>query len=383
MALQIRRGTESDRLTQIANFKAGEVIYTTDNKELWVGAGGSVMTKINTVKSVNTQTGDIVLTTDQITQGSTNKYYSSNLAKTDAGAALVNGNSGNSGVTFSYNSGSGTINAVVTNSGGLSTVSGDLSPALGGNLSLNSYNITGTGNVNTTGGITVSGSIATANLTLNGNTITSSALGGASNNPLIRLGILAPSTSGQGTTVAINQAGANPTLYVKNITSNSFGGISRIQFDGLKTSFASPALPALGDYIGGMSFGALNLAGATLDIGLIVGQVDPNGAIDATLADGKLVFLASGRNGASQAIRQMTFDSLGRLAVNQQNAVATLDVAGTIRASGYTVATLPTGTVGMMAYVTDATSPTYLGTLTGGGAVKVPVFYNGTAWVSH
>ena len=38
---------------------------------------------------------------------------------------------------------------------------------------------------------------------------------------------------------------------------------------------------------------------------------------------------------------------------------------------------------GATAYVTDATAPTYLGTLTGGGAVVCPVFYNGTAWVSH
>lgn len=50
---------------------------------------------------------------------------------------------------------------------------------------------------------------------------------------------------------------------------------------------------------------------------------------------------------------------------------------------GYTVATLPAGTVGMTAYVTDATAPTYLGALTGGGAVVTPVFYNGTAWVSY
>lgn len=49
----------------------------------------------------------------------------------------------------------------------------------------------------------------------------------------------------------------------------------------------------------------------------------------------------------------------------------------------YTVATLPAGTVGDMAYVTDATAPTYLGTLTGGGSVVCPVFYNGTAWVAN
>ena len=54
----------------------------------------------------------------------------------------------------------------------------------------------------------------------------------------------------------------------------------------------------------------------------------------------------------------------------------------TIKTGGYTVATLPAGTVGMRAYVTDATAPTYNGALTGGGAVTVPVFYNGSAWVS-
>ena len=53
------------------------------------------------------------------------------------------------------------------------------------------------------------------------------------------------------------------------------------------------------------------------------------------------------------------------------------------RLTSYTVGTLPVGTLGDTAMVTDATSPTYLGALTGGGAVNCPVFYNGTAWVSH
>lgn len=54
-----------------------------------------------------------------------------------------------------------------------------------------------------------------------------------------------------------------------------------------------------------------------------------------------------------------------------------------VRLKNYTVATLPAGTQGDMAYVTDATAPTYLGALTGGGSVVCPVFYNGSAWVSH
>lgn len=58
-------------------------------------------------------------------------------------------------------------------------------------------------------------------------------------------------------------------------------------------------------------------------------------------------------------------------------------MGATMELKAYTVATLPTGVEGAMAYVTDATAPTYLGTLTGGGSVKCPVFYNGSAWVSH
>jgi hypothetical protein len=48
----------------------------------------------------------------------------------------------------------------------------------------------------------------------------------------------------------------------------------------------------------------------------------------------------------------------------------------------YTVATLPAaGNRGRRAHVSDATAPTFLGTLTGGGTVSCPVFDNGTAWV--
>lgn len=50
--------------------------------------------------------------------------------------------------------------------------------------------------------------------------------------------------------------------------------------------------------------------------------------------------------------------------------------------NGYTVATLPAGVVGQRAFVTDATAPTFLGALTGGGAIVTPVFRNATIWVA-
>jgi hypothetical protein len=52
-----------------------------------------------------------------------------------------------------------------------------------------------------------------------------------------------------------------------------------------------------------------------------------------------------------------------------------------IRTFGYTVATLPTGVTGYRAYVTNALTPAFNATVVGGGAVTVPVFYNGANWV--
>jgi hypothetical protein len=54
-----------------------------------------------------------------------------------------------------------------------------------------------------------------------------------------------------------------------------------------------------------------------------------------------------------------------------------------VKLKGYTVATLPTGTVGDTAYVTDALAPTFLATLVGGGAITTTCFYNGTNWVAQ
>jgi hypothetical protein len=243
---------------------------------------------------------------------------------------------------------------------GITSVQADTTPTLGGNLILNTHNITGTGNIN------VTGTISNGTLTFNNSTITS----GDSN--LINFA--------NNTSLVFKNSVKTAPFDIRSLT-GSLANMSLFQFSGYATSLTSPGTPSLGDCIGGFSFNTyVPTAGQTLPTALVTCQTD--GVINSTNANGKLVFLTVGGNG-SQTFNYLTFDSYGRLAVGQQTAVATLDVAGTIRTSGYTVATLPAGTIGMMTYVTDALSPTYLGTLTGGGAVKCPVFYNGTAWVAH
>ena len=61
-----------------------------------------------------------------------------------------------------------------------------------------------------------------------------------------------------------------------------------------------------------------------------------------------------------------------------------IELSSTIRLGGYSVAGLPTaGTLGRIAYVTDALAPTYGATVVGGGSVRTLVFDNGTNWTVH
>ena len=55
---------------------------------------------------------------------------------------------------------------------------------------------------------------------------------------------------------------------------------------------------------------------------------------------------------------------------------------GTVKMATYTVANLPAaGIVGRRALVTNALAPTFLASVVGGGAITVPVYDNGTAWI--
>ena len=78
----------------------------------------------------------------------------------DAGDLAFN----TSAATFGYYDGSSWQSIVA---GGISSLAGDATPQLGGDLDLNSNDITGTGNINTTGNLTISG-----DLTVNGTTTT-------------------------------------------------------------------------------------------------------------------------------------------------------------------------------------------------------------------
>jgi hypothetical protein len=116
-----------------------------------------------------------------------------------------------------------------------------------------------------------------------------------------------------------------------------------------------------------------------LKIGLIIkGKAGQTGRL-LEFRDSANNILSSFTSSASLLINKTTDNAVDKLQVNGSVTVTTL------KTSGFTVATLPAPPAqgeGARAYVTDALNPTFLGTLTGGGTIKCPVFYNGTTWVS-
>lgn len=175
MALRIRRGTDAQRTGKV--FETGEIVWTTDGQQLFVGdgitAGGKAVVSDKVAgygliyNAISKKLEVSGLTTDDVVQGVNNKYFSSELAVDAVGAALVAGNATNIGITFTYSNtedDANRINATVTfptDVIGLTEIVQDTSPQLGGNLSLNDFDITGTGDINITGTITATGKIDT------------------------------------------------------------------------------------------------------------------------------------------------------------------------------------------------------------------------------
>jgi len=81
-------------------------------------------------------------------------------------------------------------------------------------------------------------------------------------------------------------------------------------------------------------------------------------------------------------ISTFTVNGTSVLSMDINGAVARLVAFGPIKRKGYAIASLPTGSVGDEAYVTDQLTacPVIGGTFTNGGNVVCSAFFDGTAW---
>ena len=375
MPLQIRRGTEAERLsiTTANGLLQGELLYNTSDKRVYIGTG--------------------VLGEHQ---GIPVTGYTSEDAQDAAASLFTSGAHGN--ISFAYNDAGAAINATVdlTNYEGVisadsfngtlvaddssvlvdaidskinldGTVKGNIIPNLNEAYDIGSASykfkdlyLSGTSIYLGTANITASAGIV--NLPA-GSTVGGVEIGTAVSQDTAFIRDLQGSVFGDDSTVLVNSIdnilsnGAvfleGDSLYSETNTLSLYGSSSsqtqvRFPFSAASTT-GGDILTASGswniveilsgvggdtptvDLTGGEVLGVINITGIQAngtDKGAAIGaQVDPAGTPSASWIPSKLFFGNSPDNSLATPVI-MTFDSFGRLAVNQQNAQATLDVNG-------------------------------------------------------
>ncbi len=188
-------------------------------------------------------------------------------------------------------------------------------------------------------------------------------------------------------------AGANITIDVTNplapvISSAGGGATNTVNLTGNQTiaglkTFSSPLAINGNLNLGGTNSQGINFSGffgvaaISAGAGLVIANNQSGQPTSFDMGGVRVISITQANK--TVLIGTTTENGLDKQQVNGPVSVTTL------KTSSFTVATLPAPPLqglGAIAHVTDALNPTYLGTLTGGGTVKCPVFYNGTNWVS-
>jgi hypothetical protein len=333
MSLRIRRGTDAQRSG--ITFDMGEIVWTTDGQQLWVGDGltqggspvvGANIAGFGLAYDPTTRRISVAgLSADNITNGLNNRFFSTDLAQSAAASLFVTGVHSN--ISFVYDEELGRINAAVTLDGsGISDIVADTSPQLGGNLDLNTRSITGTGDINIDG-------VITAN-ELDGAFV--GVVTGNIENPVL----------------STNTAGVN----VVGVTSGEFGGdtqLATLNINGSKGSLEVPTNTLAGEFVSKLS---LNGYRGTQYVGMasIISQWQPTADFNEEFPESKINFVVNGPTGTTQIA---SFDSNGAL-------FAPILVTGSYATTSYPAA--PPNIGGLIIF--DNTTKEFKG-------------WNGTSWV--
>jgi len=139
--------------------------------------------------------------------------------------------------------------------------------------------------------------------------------------------------------------------------------------------------------IGGTSqTGALSIGRSTLGQTLTLGN---NATGTSTINIGRTsatltINMAYGANSSSTKTINIGTGSTGgatNITIGEPTYASTTLIQGVLNQTVYTVATLPATTSGARSFVSDALAPAMGVPVVGGGAVSIPVYYNGTNWL--
>jgi len=208
--------------------------------------------------------------------------------------------------------------------------------------------------------------------------------------------------------VVIGDTNITNTTLRGNVTATQFTGIGSftnltangsLQLTGNAVSSANFATSTTGSTINigtGLTGGSLSIGSNGQTGAINMGRSNSSGTINigGTTGTGAITL---GQSTASQAVNIATgANTSGTKTLNLGTAggvggttaitigtnagTSTTTVNGLLKQQTYTVATLPTGSVGARSFVTDALAPTFGATVVTGGAVGVPVYHDGTSW---
>lgn len=217
--------------------------------------------------------------------------------------------------------------------------------------------VTNTGTTNTNNGLTITASGATTNNAIN-------ILGGQ---------ILTTSGSVSVPSLAIGNANSGVYSTAANRVGIASGGALAAEFNGNTLTLGQWGSSQT---INAASGGAGNSNRAGIDLIIGSGQSTGSGVAGKTT----FRYTPAGSSGTSvnAYATALEIGTDGNTTVSNK-----LINLSTVRLKSYTVATLPAGTQGDIAYVTDALAPTFAGVLVGGGAIVTIAFYDGTNWTAH
>jgi len=325
MSLRIRRGTDAQR--QGVVFDLGEPIYTQDTKKLFVGDG--------------------------ITAGGTNILANS------AGVGLIWNNATQS---LDATGGGG--------GGGITAVSQDTNPALGGNLSLNEYNIAGAGNISITGSISTSGTanfsgglsgnfnlnsnniVGTGNISVTG-TISATGLVTANGGLVVANGLTVGTITGQLSGAVTLRSSNNSAVNIQSFTTDgsNINSVS-LSIQVSRGSLASPTTVQVSDVLGGLQISGYNGTDYK-PFGFVSAQVDAS-AVLTDLYPASVMVIGSCAGGS--VINLAKLDAKGRWN------------APRLQVTAYATGSYPASPI-QGEIIFDSTTKHFIG-------------YNGTAWVA-
>jgi len=369
MSLRIRRGSDTQR--QGITFDLGEPAWSSDSHKLYIGdaqtqgginilasSAGAGLVWNHATQQIDVDGASPALTTDLVTEGSINKYFTINSAIAATAQGLQNGTQ--SGIGFSYDSGANTISATVNINAVLPAQSGHAGQVLSTDGSGNLSWVTGLpsqsghgGSVLTTNGTTASWTDILINTLTNGsyNVVLDS-----SGNLAVSGTIKLPSTAdivretGVGTGIYSSVLGGlssvsadtSPSLGSSlNINNNDIFGIGNVRINGRFVSAEysdSPSIPTVNAVFtrarGNSSsplavqtsdtIGTLLFSGYTgtsyAQLASITAFVSTRAPVSSSVVPGKLTFFTTAGSGVSNKILEMDSDGGSRFYQNTAGA---------------------------------------------------------------